>query len=559
MKNLKIFILASIGLFALNSCETTEMDLIDNPNSLTPDQADINFFMNDIQISFARTVNTFGNLGSETTRINHMAGGGGNYNTAYSDVNFNGVWQSAYQRVMKDIRTMNPLAEEIGLTKHIGVGQVLEAYLMLTLVDFFGDVPYSEAWDEFNFDPKLDSGAEIYASVISMLDTAIANFQAESPNLTRDFYYNNNYTRWIKLANTLKMKAYIQTRLVDNNAIAAFEQIVSSGNYITDNTDNFVFNWATEVFEPDSRHPGYVAAYQSTGTGGYTSTWMMDLMMNDKSIKDPRIRYYFYRQRAALPTNPSQLFELIRCAIEPIPPHYQAIGAVYCYPGYPDSAAAEGYWGRDHGNREGLPPDSRLKTARGLYPVGGRFDDNSFQGINNISLGALGAGITPIVLSSTVDFWRAEAALFGGSGDATAHMANGIQKSLTYVRGFISRHQAAFNNAFIPDTGDDAIYIAEASANMNAAANTAAKLDVLAKEFFVSLFGNGVDAYNFYRRTGAPRDIQPHLEPNPGRFIRSHYYPASAANNNASISQKPDVTTRVFWDTNPLEGFPQNN
>jgi hypothetical protein len=559
MKKLKIFILASIGLFALNSCETTEMDLIDNPNNLTPDQADINFFMNDIQISFARTVNTFGNLGSETTRINHMAGGGGNYNTAYSDVNFNGVWASAYQRVMKDIRTMNPLAEEIGLTKHIGVGQVIEAYLMLTLVDFFGDVPYSEAWDEFNFDPKLDSGAEIYASVINLLNDAIANFEADSPNLALDFYYNNNYTRWIKLANTLKMKAYIQTRLVDNNAIANFQQIVNSGNYITDNTDNFVFNWATEVFEPDSRHPGYVGAYQSTGTSGYTSTWMMDLMMNDKSIKDPRIRYYFYRQRAALPTNPNQQFELIRCAVEPIPAHYQAIGAVYCYPGYPNSADAEGYWGRDHGNREGLPPDSRLKTARGLYPVGGRFDDNTFQGINNISLGALGAGITPIVLSSTVDFWRAEAALFGGSGNATAHMANGIQKSISYVRGFISRHQTAYNDTFIPDASDDATYIAEASANMNAAASTAAKLDVLAKELFVSLYGNGVDAYNFYRRTGAPRDIQPHLEASPGRFIRSHYYPASAANNNANITQKPDVTTRVFWDTNPLEGFPQNN
>jgi len=559
MKKLKIFILAGIGFFALNSCETTELDLIDNPNSLTPDQADVNFFMNDIQISFARTVNTFGNLGSETTRINYMDGGGGNYNTAYSDVNFNGVWASAYQRVMKDIRTMNPLAEEIGLTKHIGIGQIFEAYLMMTLVDYFGDVPYSEAFDEFNLDPKLDSGAEIYASVISMLNDAIANIEAESPPLELDLYYNGNYENWVKVANTLKMKAYIQTRLVDNNALSNFQQIVNSGNYISSNSENFAFNWAVEVFEPDSRHPGYVGAYQSTGTSGYTSTWLMNTMMNDKSIKDPRIRYYFYRQRANLPTNPSQQFELIRCAVEPIPAHYAAIGAVYCYPGYPNSGDAEGYWGRDHGNREGLPPDARLKTARGLYPVGGRFDDDSHQGINNISLGALGAGSTPIILSSTVDFWRAEAALYGGSGNATTHMVNGIQKSIDYVKGFISRHVTDYDETKIPDASATATYIAEATANMNAASSTADKLDVLAKEFFVSLYGNGVDAYNFYRRTGAPRDIQPHLEPNPGRFIRSHYYPASAANNNASITQKPNVTTRVFWDTNPIEGFPVNN
>src|SRR5690606_4600421 len=120
-----------------------------------------NFFINDIQISFARTANTFGNFGSQTTRISYMHGGGGNYNTAYGPTSFNGVWSSSYQRVIKDIRTMNDLAEEVGLTKHIGVGQVVESFLMMTLVDYFGDVPYSEAFDEFNLDPSLDSGAAI--------------------------------------------------------------------------------------------------------------------------------------------------------------------------------------------------------------------------------------------------------------------------------------------------------------------------------------------------------------------------------------------------------------
>ncbi|PIV50014.1 MAG: SusD/RagB family nutrient-binding outer membrane lipoprotein, partial [Flavobacteriaceae bacterium CG02_land_8_20_14_3_00_34_13] len=98
-----------------NSCETTDLNLTENPNALVPLQADVEFFLNDIQISFARTVNTFGSFGSETTRIEYMFGGGGNYQTAYSDVNFSGVWENSYQRIIKDIRTMNPLAEEVGL------------------------------------------------------------------------------------------------------------------------------------------------------------------------------------------------------------------------------------------------------------------------------------------------------------------------------------------------------------------------------------------------------------------------------------------------------------
>lgn len=548
MKKIRIILFLGLGLFAFNSCETTDLDQIDNPNNLTPSQADVNFFMNDIQINFARNVIRFGEFGSETTRIDHMFGGGGNYQTAYDDVSFNTVWSVSYQRVIQDIRTMNPLAEELEFNKHIGVGQVIEAYLMMTLVDFFGDVPYSQAFDPLNLDPAVDNGASVYAAALDLLDQALVNFNADTPGpgLGTDFYYNNDFTKWTKLANTLKMRAYMQTRLVDGGAIAAFEQIVSSGNYITTNADNFVFNFGTQNQNPDSRHPGYVAAYQVTGTSGYQSNWLMDVMKNDKSIPDPRIRYYFYRQRNSVPVS----FELIRCSVEPIPAHYANCGSVYCI-----IDNDEGYWGRDHGNREGLPPDGRLKTARGLYPVGGRFDDNTFQGINNISRGALGQGIAPVVLASSVDFLRAEASLFGGSGNATAHVASGVDKSISYVRSFISRDATA-NTSFVPPATEVATYIAEVTANMNAAASTADKLDQIGKEFFISLYGNGVDAYNFYRRTGAPRNLQPHLEPSPGGFIRSHFYPANAANNNANINQKPGVTQRVFWDTNPESGFP---
>ena len=82
---------------------------------------------------------------------------------------------------------------------------------------------------------------------------------------------------------------------------------------------------------------------------------------------------------------------------------------------------------------------------------------------------------------------------------------------------------------------------------------------MIAKEFFVALYGNGIDAYNFYRRTGYPSDLQPDLEPNPGAFIRSFLYPAVYANNNNTVTQKTSVTEKVFWDNNPDAGFPLSN
>lgn len=57
---------------------------------------------------------------------------------------------------MRDIATSN------NSYQHIGVAKVLEAFNMSMLIDFFGDAPYSEAWDPTNFNPAYDSGEEIF-------------------------------------------------------------------------------------------------------------------------------------------------------------------------------------------------------------------------------------------------------------------------------------------------------------------------------------------------------------------------------------------------------------
>jgi hypothetical protein len=46
------------------------------------------------------------------------------------------------------------------------------------------------------------------------------------------------------------------------------------------------------------------------------------------------------------------------------------------------------------------------------------------------------------------------------------------------------------------------------------AGTTIGRLNVIVSEFMVSLYGNGIDAYNAYRRTGAPTTMQPNLELN---------------------------------------------
>ena len=53
MKNIKYTIILAFSILMMNSCETTEMGLVNDPNSLSPDQANADYFLNSIQVDFA--------------------------------------------------------------------------------------------------------------------------------------------------------------------------------------------------------------------------------------------------------------------------------------------------------------------------------------------------------------------------------------------------------------------------------------------------------------------------------------------------------------------------
>jgi len=93
-------------------------------------------------------------------------------------------------------------------------------------------------------------------------------------------------------------------------------------------------------------------------------------------------------------------------------------------------------------------------------------------------------------------------------------------------------------------------YIAAFSVDWTFASSLDAKLELWAEEFFKTQRGNGTDAYNSYRRNGYPKNLQPMVEPNPGPFPLSMWYPQNYAANNSNVTQKSDLTSRVFWNTN---------
>jgi hypothetical protein len=572
MKNLNkisVLLILLLGL-TFTSCETTDLDLINDPNQITVENGDLERYMVSIQVDFARFAEAMGNNGARLVRIEQM--GATNYVNAFEPVFTNYEWGLAYVNMFSDMNNAIILAEDKGERgNHIAVMNILKAYTLITLVDYFGDIPLTEANNLAEFpQPSVDSGSSVYEFAIALLQEAKELLGGNNFDIANDFYYNNNFDQWVKLANTLKMQAYVNT-----NNVSEFNTLKNEGNFISDTSDDFVWNYNVLINDQiDARSPGYQSDYTAGGVTRYRSDYLMDKMLKDN---DPRRRYYFFRQNDCTPgalkdingdpndpanqcaVDPERLF----CSTQPRPALYPGASLmVFC-------SVDNGYWGRDHGFGGGIPPDTFKRTAGGVYPIAGNFDDNRFSSVG-IGQGGGGAGITPIYLASWSHLMLAEMALSGG-GDAASHLRNAMGISIAKVMSFGSKDGDADlsttdDGGYVPTdfTVDQWINLKTEQFFLG---NNDDKMNILGEQHLIAHYGNGSNSYNFYRRTGYPHTLQWTVEPAPGGFVRSLFYPADEANTNPNIAQKPDVSVKVFWDNNPASsaagpgstGFPIAN
>lgn len=550
MKNINKFLFAILGLILVTACESTEFEeLLDNPNQLNPDQISVNDGLNSLQFGLNSVFNGTQGIGSRATRIEYMFGS--TYQNAFPPGTGEGAWNTAYASIMSDASIVLPKTIEFQSPLQEGIIRVILAYTYMTLVDYWGDVPFDEALQGVgNFNPTLTAGATVYDAALTELNAAIATLEAgialvdpadvdeviptnvPGGAITNSFFFENATTdlqqaeAWIRFANSLKFKYYMTLGDVTNMNI-----LIADNNMIDDNSESVAFRYQP-VNDPESRNGTYVADYGDGTPGNYMSNSYMFAMIDAGAggggtlgFDDPRADYYFYRQTDSFPTatDVPSLTDALPCADDSSP---YAPGVAFC-------AFGAGYWGRDHGDASGIPPDSDTRTAYGAYPIGGSTDTNNPDSVGDGD-GLNGAGISPILMASQMDLIRAEAAFrLGTTDNAQALLESGIDKSITYVTSFdgtAATNPTAYRNAV--------------SANY-----PGNEMQTIAEEMWKASFRSGNEMFNMYRRTGFPNNLQPHLlGTGGGAFPRSLFYPVNTANLNLSIAQKADLSTLVFWD-----------
>ena len=124
------------------------------------------------------------------------------------DANFQSIWD-CYARHGNDSNYMVQLGMEKDETLFAAFGLILKAYNLGCLSSLFGDIPYKEAYKYMeNRTPAFETQEEVFLDCIADLDAA-CELLAKKPTSeysSLDAMYAGSPAKWIKLANSLRMR-----------------------------------------------------------------------------------------------------------------------------------------------------------------------------------------------------------------------------------------------------------------------------------------------------------------------------------------------------------------
>jgi hypothetical protein len=201
-----------LGVFFLSACHSlfNEPEIQSNPNAVT--DVDIPTLISGTEVGVAESF--------EDTQVRiayiwagQLAGLSRQHQTfaeyIVSSNTFN--WTNIYP-IASQARLIQTKADAIGDKWTKGVGEVLEAMLIAKLADLYGDVPYSQAFDGVKYPtPVFDKQLDVYTALHATLADAITNFGAPTgiDFGADDFLCNGDISKWIKVANSLNARLYL--------------------------------------------------------------------------------------------------------------------------------------------------------------------------------------------------------------------------------------------------------------------------------------------------------------------------------------------------------------
>lgn len=255
IKIAKYFLVLSVLVFSQTACDKGFTELNENPlaPTNTTDGAIFNNIVSSLRLGWERQLFLHNEKLYDVTELAVV--------TAETFGNLEGgaeeVW-SNYYSALKNARELEKRyassTEDPEITNIINAQlKVIMAYKTFQVIDFFGDIPYSEAGRTFDENeilrPKYDDHEEICKSLIDDLRWASEIFERGSSTTASgntflrygrfESLFNDNIGRWAQFSNSLLLRNLVKIYDKDPEYVAPLvkSMIENGASFITENND----------------------------------------------------------------------------------------------------------------------------------------------------------------------------------------------------------------------------------------------------------------------------------------------------------------------------------
>lgn len=295
-------------------CKKNYLDINTNPNSATNTTPEL-VLPNALNVTAARQITNYtfisGWMGYWAVSGSYALNTS-DFSTYKQTTDFGtGLWSAIYDN-LEDYDYIEKAGASQNKPFYEAAGKIMKAYNFQQLVDMFGDVPYTTAFQgTAQIQPVYDNAQDVYDSLVANLDLALdlmARSDAEGEaDFHSDFLFQGNTTAWRQFANTLKLRilmrqsqigrdSYIQGEIAkitaDGSGFLDQDAAVDPGYVNTDGKMNpfydFCFNssgtytqdfWRANQYYIDfcvaNNDPRYMYVYQpAQSTGEYAGNYL---------------------------------------------------------------------------------------------------------------------------------------------------------------------------------------------------------------------------------------------------------------------------------------------
>jgi hypothetical protein len=279
---------------------STKLDINVDPNNATLNTATPSLVLPSALMQASNIYNTPVNALSYIPAWLGQAGYSGNFAIPQNTNDYTlttsfgaGSWTTLYDN-NADFQLIEDLGRKQGSTFFQGVGKIMKSMNYITLVDLYGNVPYSEAQQgAVNPTPKYDNAIEVYEKCYDDIKAGAALVAAATTTATntQDIMFAGNKNNWVALANTLRLRILMrQSAKADRAAyITAKMAEIAAGPFLTANA---VINPGF-LNSDGKQNPFWRSCHTPTGT--YTQDFLRPgkyILDNMTANSDPRISRY---------------------------------------------------------------------------------------------------------------------------------------------------------------------------------------------------------------------------------------------------------------------------